>query len=100
MVLLKVRLAQSVRALRKSAGFSQEDFAAHIGVHRTFMSSIERGKVNISLETLERIGEGLQMSAWELLRIAEVGGSAADPTRDGTRRQKPGDRKVAEDRDR
>jgi transcriptional regulator with XRE-family HTH domain len=97
---LKVRLAQTIRTLRKGAGFSQEDFAAHIGVHRTFMSSIERGRVNISLETLERVAEGLRMSSWELLRIGEVGGGATDQSRDTVRRQKPGERRIAEDRDR
>jgi transcriptional regulator with XRE-family HTH domain len=100
MVPLKVRLAHAIRALRKAAGFSQEDFAAHVGVHRTFMSSIERGRTNMSLETLERVAQGLKMTSWQLLQIAEVGAAAAEPVRDLARRPKPGERKVAEERDR
>ena len=68
---LRVRLAQTVRELRKAAGYSQEAFAARIKVHRTFMGSIERGKPNVSLDTLERIARGLDMKVWELVRVAE-----------------------------
>jgi transcriptional regulator with XRE-family HTH domain len=112
---LQVRLAQTVRSLRQSAKFSQEAFAYHIKVHRTFMSSIERGKVNVSLATLERLARGLEMSAWELLRIAEVGGPSAqastpdiprraktpyNPPQERGERPRKSDRKVAEERDR
>ncbi len=69
---LKLQLAQTIRALRSAAGFSQEGFAAEINVHRTFMSSIERGKTNVSLETLERLAEGLDMHVWQLIRRAEA----------------------------
>jgi transcriptional regulator with XRE-family HTH domain len=70
---LNLRLAQAVRGLRSAAGFSQEAFAAKVKIHRTFMSTIERGKTNVSLETLERLAEGLDMHVWQLIRRAEVG---------------------------
>jgi transcriptional regulator with XRE-family HTH domain len=69
---LNLRLAQAVRRLRSAAGFSQEAFAAKVKIHRTFMSTIERGKTNVSLETLERLAEGLDMHVWQLVRRAEV----------------------------
>jgi transcriptional regulator with XRE-family HTH domain len=106
---LRIRLGQTVRELRASAGYSQESFAAKVKVHRTFMGTIERGKTNISVETLERIARGLGMGAWELLRIAEVaaGSSARARLRAGTydrrgkgERETPPLRKIAEDRDR
>ena len=112
---LRVRLGQAVRELRDTSGFSQEAFADHIRVHRTSMSSIERGKLNVRLDTLEQLAGGLEMSVWELLRIAEVGagGAAASRATRGRRRkapygggaaESPDDtgrrRKVAEDRDR
>ncbi|MEO7987666.1 MAG: helix-turn-helix transcriptional regulator [Gemmatimonadales bacterium] len=97
---LKVRLGQAVRVLRVAAGYSQEDFADHVKVHRTFMSSIERGRINISLDTLERLARGLEKSAWQLLQIAEVGGAAGSyPPSDPPRLARRGVRRVAEDRD-
>jgi transcriptional regulator with XRE-family HTH domain len=69
---LRVRLGHSVRELRAQAGFSQESFSALIEVHRTFMGSLERGRANPSLETLERVARGLRMTPWELLKIAEA----------------------------
>jgi len=70
---LRIRLGQAVREGRDAAGFSQEAFAAHIRVHRTCMSSIELGKLNVRLNTLEQLAQGLEMPAWKLLRITEVG---------------------------
>jgi transcriptional regulator with XRE-family HTH domain len=69
---LNLRLARAVRALRSAAGFSQEAFAAKVKIHRTFMSSIERGKTNVSLETLERLAAGLDIHVWQLIRRAET----------------------------
>lgn len=111
MASLQLRLGQAVRALRSAAGFSQESFAAHIKVHRTFMGSIERGNTNVSLETLERLATGLDMSIWELMRIVETGAAADAAPAAGSRKRRPyagrgpksegaspGLRKVAEDR--
>ena len=81
---LNLRLAHSVRTLRSAAGFSQEAFAAKVGLHRTFMSRIERGKTNVSLETLERLAAGLGIHVWQLIRRAETGpvhyARVAEPT--------------------
>lgn len=104
---LRIRLGQAVRELRSAAGYSQEGFAARIKVHRTFMGTIERGKTNVSLETLERLAKGLGMSVWELLRIAESSsGASVRGKRPGMydRRGKDKEivslRKIAEDRER
>lgn len=103
---LRIRLGQTVRQLRTEAGYSQESFAAKIKVHRTFMGTIERGKTNVSLDTIERLARGLGMAVWELMRIAEAAGSARGrrPTtydrRTKPEREGPTLRKIAEDRDR
>ena len=80
---LNLSLAHAVRGLRSASGFSQEAFAAKVGIHRTFMSSIERGKTNVSLETLERLAAGLDMHVWQLIRRAETDpglyGKVAEP---------------------
>ncbi len=56
-----------VRALRKAAGFSQEDFALEIGLDRTYMGGVERGERNLALLNLCKIACGLKISVAELL---------------------------------
>lgn len=55
----KVILAQNVRRIRRETGFSQEDLADRAGLHRTYISSIERGERNISLENLFLLADAL-----------------------------------------
>ena len=71
MAILRVALGRAVRRLRKQAGFSQESFADHCKLHRTYMGAVERGETNISLDSLERIAKGLGLTAGELLTEAE-----------------------------
>jgi transcriptional regulator with XRE-family HTH domain len=68
---LRVRLGAVLRDRRKAAGYSQEAFADRAGMHRTFMSNVERGLSNVSLETLERIAAALGARAGDLLLEAE-----------------------------
>jgi transcriptional regulator with XRE-family HTH domain len=49
-----------------------------VGVHRTFMSTVERGLSNVSLETLERIAAGLGARAGDLLLEAEHADASSD----------------------
>ena len=71
MASLRVRLGRTVRKLREKRGFSQEAFAAKVGVHRTYMGAVERGEVNISLDNIERVARALGLTAGQLLRKAE-----------------------------
>lgn len=57
---------ETVRALRKSQGFSQEEFADHAGIHRTYMGGIERGERNPTLTTISRIAKALDVPICEL----------------------------------
>jgi transcriptional regulator with XRE-family HTH domain len=66
------RLGKALRARRERSGYSQEGFADHIGMHRTYYSAIERGEKNLQLDTLERICTGLRCQMWEVLK--EAGG--------------------------
>ena len=70
---LRIALGRTVRALRSAVGYSQEGFADAIGVHRTYMGTLERGDGNPTLETLELIGKGLRIPVSELIRAAETG---------------------------
>ena len=55
-----------VRALRKKAGFSQEDFALEIGLDRTYMGGVERGERNLALLNIRKIARGLNLPEKEL----------------------------------
>lgn len=73
---LRAKLGKTIRELRSQAGYSQEGFADVVGMHRTYMGSVERGEVNISLDNIERIASALELSAGALLVKADRAGSA------------------------
>lgn len=68
---LMQRLGKALRTRREAAGYSQEGFADHISMHRTYYSAIERGEKNLQLDTLQRICSGLKCLTWEVLKEAE-----------------------------
>lgn len=68
---LKVNLAQAVRVSRLARGVSQEKLASAAGVHRTYMSAIERGKVNVSVEVADRLSRAMGMRLSDLVLLAE-----------------------------
>ena len=49
----------AIRALRNEQGFSQETFAKHVNINRSYMGRIERGEQNISALNLIKIAKGL-----------------------------------------
>lgn len=55
-----------VRKLRMETGLSQEKFALKIGMDRTYFSSVELGKRNISLLNIIKIANGLDISIGKL----------------------------------
>ena len=63
---------EAVRRLRADRGFSQEEFAAHAGISRTYMSEIERGVTNVSLDTIDRVGRGLRLTLSRLFHEVEA----------------------------
>lgn len=64
-------LAQNVRRIRKSTGLSQEELADRAGLHRTYISSIERAERNVSLENIFLLAKGLGVEPGTLLKPAE-----------------------------
>lgn len=65
---LRTAFGQRIRDLRKEQGISQEAFADRCGVMRTYMSRIETGTANPSLEAAKVLANGLGMSLSELLQ--------------------------------
>ena len=49
-----IRYGQIVRELRLSKNISQETLADLCGLHRTYISDVELGKRNVSLENIEK----------------------------------------------
>jgi len=56
-----VQFGEAVRLERKSLGYSQESFADHVKMDRSYMGGVERGQRNLSLTNIMRILEGLEM---------------------------------------
>ena len=61
----------TIRKLRISKGISQETFADLCNLHRTYISDIELGKRNVSLENIERIAIALQVPITKLFEEVE-----------------------------
>lgn len=57
----------NLRLYRQAKGLSQEDFAEALGVHRTYMGSVERGERNLSLRSVERLADAIDVEPLELL---------------------------------
>lgn len=64
---IRKRLAANVALLRKEAGMSQEAFADHAGIHRTYISDIERGVRNPTIVVIERLARALKVRPGRLL---------------------------------
>ncbi len=64
----KVILAQNVKRLRQAAGLSQETLADRAGLHRTYVSSIERAQRNVSIENIYTLASALGCDPRELLQ--------------------------------
>ncbi len=65
-------LAQKLRVLRIMRGWSQEQLADASGLHRTYISLIERSECNVSLDNLEKIADAFGLSLPELLGVPDA----------------------------
>lgn len=65
---LQRNVGHNLRAYRKARGLSQEAFAEVLGVHRTYMGGIERGERNLTLRSVERIADKLDLEPLALLQ--------------------------------
>ena len=62
------RVGINVRNFRKERRLSQEALAFECGLHRTYISGVERGIRNPTVVVLEKIATALQVPAWKLLK--------------------------------
>lgn len=68
---LAVRFGSCVRALRLDAGMSQVVFGEKCGFYQTYLSRLERGQANPTLNAMEVIANALGMTVFELFQKVE-----------------------------
>lgn len=69
--------AYNLKKYRTLKGLSQEAFAEKSGLHRTYISAIEREKRSIALDNVQRIADALEVDTY-LLFIDEESSSRRD----------------------
>lgn len=70
--MIRKQLGAKIKELRISkTNLSQEEFAYSIDMDRTYYSSVENGKRNISLLNIQKIANGLKVSLEELFQNIE-----------------------------
>ena len=73
----KKRFGASVRGWRNQLGISQEQLAERASLHRTYISDVERGSRNVSLENIERLAEALDISVAALFPKTDLSDAGA-----------------------
>jgi transcriptional regulator with XRE-family HTH domain len=66
---LRRRFAANIRARRKELDLSQEELAFEAGLHRTYISGIERGIRNVSIDNIGVIAKALGVEPARLLEV-------------------------------
>jgi len=63
---LLIRLGDRIRKLRRKHGWTQAEMSERVGIDRSFLADVERGKRNVSILNLELIAKGLKLSLSQL----------------------------------
>jgi transcriptional regulator with XRE-family HTH domain len=64
-------LGLAIRQIREDRNLSQERLAEMAGLHRTYVSSVERGHRNVSIENIHKIAKALGVSMTEVIQLCE-----------------------------
>jgi transcriptional regulator with XRE-family HTH domain len=75
---LRIALAKQIRSIRVRRGISQEELAFRAGLHRTYISLVERSKKSLTVDSLARIAAALDVGPSRLLANAEKSCRAKD----------------------
>ena len=70
---LKASLGTAIRHKRSALGISQGELALRAGLHRTYVSDLERGTRNPSIESIEKLARALDVSVAKLFEAAGNG---------------------------
>jgi transcriptional regulator with XRE-family HTH domain len=63
---IRIRFGRRVRDLRRKRGWTQVEFSELLGLDRSYLADLERGKRNVSLRNLEIIAKGFRLSLSQL----------------------------------
>ncbi|MEK7550820.1 MAG: helix-turn-helix transcriptional regulator [Patescibacteria group bacterium] len=62
-----VKFGERLQKIRKEQGISQEQLAAKLSMHRTYVGMIERGERNPTIRTLYKVAKALKVDSSKLL---------------------------------
>nr|WP_303246862.1 helix-turn-helix transcriptional regulator [Paraburkholderia atlantica] len=83
---LRTRISTNIKILRGKLGMSQEALADRAGLHRTHISQLERGTLNLGLDTLIVVAAALGVEEVELLAVPT---EVPEPIQRGPRKRIP-----------
>lgn len=66
---IKIAVGKRIKELRTKLGLSQEALADIAALDRTYITSVERGKRNISIINIEKIANALEISLSEFFKF-------------------------------
>ncbi len=69
---VRERFGFAVKSRREELELTQEDLADKAGIHRTYLSDVERGTRNLSLLNIERLAVALTISMAKLFEAVEA----------------------------
>ena len=69
---VRERFGYAVKCRREELSQTQEDLAELSGIHRTYLSDVERGTRNLSLINIERVAQALQWTMSDLFERVEA----------------------------
>src|SRR5260370_42479877 len=68
---IRERFGFALKTRREELGLTQEEFAERAGIHRTYLSDVERGTRNICLRNIERVAFALSIPLSKLFQLVE-----------------------------
>lgn len=81
----RTRVAWNLRRIRVERGTSQEALAVDADVDRTYVSGIERGSFNPTVDVLDRLAIALGIDVVDLLVLPDTAAGEPKPMRSGRR---------------
>lgn len=63
---IQIQFGKRIKKLRNSQGISQEELAFRCNISKNYLSDVERGTRNVSLQAIEKIAKGLKVKESEL----------------------------------
>jgi transcriptional regulator with XRE-family HTH domain len=66
---VRKRLGLRLQRLRQECGLSQEELADRSGLHRTYVSGVERGVRNPTITVLDKLAKGLEVTLQDLVSL-------------------------------